>query len=91
MHVLLVGPEFEENLSLRYLASALVAAGHTASLSRFDSPEHTDQVVQQALREGPEKAGEDTRKPGGGQHEADRHQSLPRNGNRVQTAISTGE
>ena len=35
MHVLLVGPEFEENLSLRYLAAALRQAGHTASLARF--------------------------------------------------------
>jgi len=28
MHTLLVGPEFEENLSLRYLAAALQSAGH---------------------------------------------------------------
>ncbi len=53
MHVILVGPEFEENLSLRYLAAALREAGHTASLARFDSLEHVDGVVQQVLREQP--------------------------------------
>src|SRR5438034_9347503 len=53
MRVALVGPEFEENLSLRYLAAALRQAGHAASLARFDSPEYTDGVVQQVLRERP--------------------------------------
>jgi anaerobic magnesium-protoporphyrin IX monomethyl ester cyclase len=53
MHVLLVGPEFEENLSLRYLVAALRQAGHTASLARFDSPEYIEGVVQQARREKP--------------------------------------
>src|ERR1044071_2742415 len=53
MHVILVGPEFEENLSLRYLAAALVAAGHTTSLARFDSAEHSEGVIAQALREKP--------------------------------------
>src|SRR5438046_3091643 len=53
MHVMLVGPEFEENLSLRYLAAALQAAGHTVRLARFDSPEHCEGVVQQALHEQP--------------------------------------
>jgi anaerobic magnesium-protoporphyrin IX monomethyl ester cyclase len=53
MRVLLVGPEFEENLSLRYLAAALRQAGHTARLARFDSPEYTEGVVEQVLREQP--------------------------------------
>src|SRR5947209_9450277 len=53
MRIVLVGPEFEENLSLRYLAAALRQAGHAASLARFDSPEYTDGVVQQVLRERP--------------------------------------
>ena len=57
MHVVLVGPELEENLSLRYLAAALRAAGHTASLARFDSAEHTAAVVQQVRREQPELVG----------------------------------
>src|SRR5579863_7425621 len=53
MHVILVGPEFEENLSLRYLAAALRQAGHSASLARFDSPEYVEGVIQQVLREKP--------------------------------------
>src|ERR1043166_1013488 len=57
MHVVLVGPEFEENLSLRYLAAALQQAQHTASLARFDSPEYTGGVVQQVLREQPALVG----------------------------------
>src|SRR5438067_7373460 len=57
MHVVLVGPEFEENLSLRYLAAALRQTGHTASLARFDSPEYTEGVVQQVRRERPALVG----------------------------------
>src|SRR5579871_2039809 len=53
MRVLLVGPEFEENLSLRYLAAALQSAGHTAGLVRFDSREYLDGVVQQVMQEQP--------------------------------------
>jgi anaerobic magnesium-protoporphyrin IX monomethyl ester cyclase len=37
MRVLLVGPEREENLSLRYLAGSLLAAGHGAELAAFDT------------------------------------------------------
>jgi hypothetical protein len=53
VHVVLVGPEREENLSLRYLAAALRQAGHTASLARFDSPEHLDSAVRQVRHEQP--------------------------------------
>lgn len=53
MDVTLVGPEFEENLSLRYLAAAVAAAGHSASMARFDSAEYTEGVVQHVLREKP--------------------------------------
>jgi len=53
MRVTLVGPEFEENLSLRYLAAALQRAGHDASIARFDSKEYVEGVVQQVLRERP--------------------------------------
>lgn len=35
-HVALVGPEIEENLSLRYIASSLARAGHTAVLVPFN-------------------------------------------------------
>ena len=48
MHVLLVGPDLEENLSLRYLAAALVGAGHRATIARFDTMEDFHQVVEQA-------------------------------------------
>ncbi len=37
MRVLLVGPDLEENLSLRYLSSSLRAAGHEAEIAPFDS------------------------------------------------------
>ncbi|MGD8239757.1 MAG: cobalamin B12-binding domain-containing protein [Armatimonadota bacterium] len=57
MHVMLVGPEREENLSLRYLAAALRQAGHTAVLARFESAGHTDTVVEQAQRERPHLVG----------------------------------
>ena len=49
MNVLLVGPEFEENLSLRYLASALQSAGHTASMVRFDDEQYVPGVVSAAI------------------------------------------
>ncbi len=57
MHVTLVGPEFEENLSLRYLAAALTAAGFTASLARFDSLEHLDGIIERVRRERPRLIG----------------------------------
>ena len=37
MKVLLVGPDFEENLSIRYLSSALQAAGHDTTLAAFNN------------------------------------------------------
>jgi anaerobic magnesium-protoporphyrin IX monomethyl ester cyclase len=45
MHVLLVGPDFEENLSIRYLMSSLRAAGHDVAFAAFDRPTDTDQVL----------------------------------------------
>jgi anaerobic magnesium-protoporphyrin IX monomethyl ester cyclase len=48
MHVLLVGPDLEENLSLRYLSAALRAGGHRATIARFDSVHDFDRVVDQA-------------------------------------------
>lgn len=38
MRVLLVGPDYEENLSIRYLSSSLVNAGHEPVLAAFNSP-----------------------------------------------------
>jgi anaerobic magnesium-protoporphyrin IX monomethyl ester cyclase len=48
MRVLLAGPDFEENLSVRYLASSLIAAGHEAVLAVFNSAEDVEEVVGQA-------------------------------------------
>jgi anaerobic magnesium-protoporphyrin IX monomethyl ester cyclase len=48
MRVLLVGPDFEENLSLRYLAAALRARGHEAVLAPFNGPEDAASVVAAA-------------------------------------------
>ena len=45
MDVLLVGAELEENLALRYLASALEAAGHRPHFATFDNAEQTEDVV----------------------------------------------
>jgi radical SAM superfamily enzyme YgiQ (UPF0313 family) len=48
MRILLVGPDLEENLSLRYLSSALIAAGHTAKIATFDAPSDADRVLEAA-------------------------------------------
>jgi radical SAM superfamily enzyme YgiQ (UPF0313 family) len=37
MKVLLVGPDYEENLSIRYLSASLLAAGHDAILATFNT------------------------------------------------------
>jgi radical SAM superfamily enzyme YgiQ (UPF0313 family) len=44
MHVALVGPDLEENLSIRYLAGALKAAGHVATIVPFDTAADMDRV-----------------------------------------------
>jgi hypothetical protein len=38
--VILVGPEIEENLSLRYIASSLFAAGHSTEILPFNGDHH---------------------------------------------------
>ena len=48
MRVLLAGPDFEENLSIRYLASSLQAKGHEAPLAVFNSAEDVEAVAEQA-------------------------------------------
>jgi radical SAM superfamily enzyme YgiQ (UPF0313 family) len=48
MRILLVGPEREENLSLRYLSGSLLAAGHESHLVTFDSLEDLPMVVERA-------------------------------------------
>lgn len=48
MRILLVGPDFEENLSIRYLASSLQAEGHTTLLAVFNSADDVEAVAEQA-------------------------------------------
>jgi hypothetical protein len=48
MRVLLAGPDFEENLSVRYLASSLQAEGHEPLLAVFNSAEDVEAVAEQA-------------------------------------------
>jgi radical SAM superfamily enzyme YgiQ (UPF0313 family) len=50
--IALVGPELEENLSLRYLASSLTAAGFDPEIIPFDSPEHLPAVLAALLESG---------------------------------------
>lgn len=45
MRILLVGPDYEENLSIRYLASSLVASGHETALASFNSPADAEAVA----------------------------------------------
>jgi anaerobic magnesium-protoporphyrin IX monomethyl ester cyclase len=48
MRVLLVGPEEEENLSIRYLSSSLSAAGHCAEIAPFNRARDMDTIVERA-------------------------------------------
>ncbi|MBN2194621.1 MAG: cobalamin-dependent protein [Polyangiaceae bacterium] len=50
MRILLVGPEREENLSLRYLSSSLLAAGHQVQIAAFDSFDDLARVLDGARR-----------------------------------------
>jgi hypothetical protein len=57
MKVALIGAELEENLGLRYMASALEAAGHMAVIVPFNEEAEMVQVVRQVVREKPDIAG----------------------------------
>src|SRR5580700_7788018 len=48
MRVLLAGPDFEENLSIRYLASSLQTKRHETSLAVFNSADDVEVVAEQA-------------------------------------------
>jgi len=48
MRLLLVGPDLEENLSLRYLASSLRSAGHQPVIAAFDTRADVPAVVAAA-------------------------------------------
>lgn len=57
MNVSLVGAELEENLGLRYMASALEAAGHQVDIVPFASEYEIPDVVARVLKDQPEITG----------------------------------
>lgn len=57
MKVALIGAELEENLGLRYMASALEQAGHTAVIFPFNDAGDIQNVVRQVILFNPEIAG----------------------------------
>ena len=50
MKILLAGPDYEENLSIRYLSSSLLAAEHDTTLAAFNSPADIPSVAEAARR-----------------------------------------
>ena len=44
MHIVLVGPDLEENLSLRYLSSSLEAVGHVTAIVPFETASDLESV-----------------------------------------------
>ena len=57
MKVSLVGAELEENLGLRYMASALEAAGHQADIVPFASEYEIPDVVNRVVKDQPDITG----------------------------------
>jgi anaerobic magnesium-protoporphyrin IX monomethyl ester cyclase len=57
MHVALIGAELEENLGLRYMASALEQKGHTATIVPFNEEAEIPNVVSQVIKLAPDIAG----------------------------------
>lgn len=56
-HVALVGPEIEENLSLRYIASSLAKAGHAADILAFNSEADFPHVLAAIVEQAPALVG----------------------------------
>ena len=48
MRILLVGPDQEENLSVRYLSASLLGAGHDTELATFNSAADITAVAEAA-------------------------------------------
>jgi len=48
MKVLLAGPDYEENLSIRYLSASLLSGGHDTILTTFNSPVDASAVANAA-------------------------------------------
>ena len=57
MHVALIGAELEENLGLRYMASALEEKRHTATILPFNEEREIEKVVSQTLALRPDVVG----------------------------------
>jgi len=57
MKIALVGPELEENLGLRYIASSLEKRGHTADIVAFNDAGDIDDVVGTVLATSPDITG----------------------------------
>jgi len=57
MHIVLVGPELEENLTLRYLEAALVRDGHEVTLVVFDAPRDVDRAAKEIAASGADITG----------------------------------
>ncbi len=49
MRVVLVGPDLEDNLSIRYILGALEAEGHAAHLVRFDADNHLECTAREVM------------------------------------------
>ncbi len=57
MHIALVGPELEENLSLRYLRGALEAEGHNVTQVDFEAPRDIERAAREIVASGAAIAG----------------------------------
>ena len=57
MKVALIGAELEENLGLRYMASALEQKGHEAKVIAFNSDRDTSHTIEKTLTFGPDIIG----------------------------------
>ena len=57
MHIVLVGPELEENLTLRYLEGALLRDGHSVTLVVFDSARDVERAAKEIAGSGADIAG----------------------------------
>jgi anaerobic magnesium-protoporphyrin IX monomethyl ester cyclase len=56
-HVALVGPEIEENLSLRYIAATLSQGGHTSDIIAFNGPSDFAPAVARIVETNPPVVG----------------------------------
>jgi anaerobic magnesium-protoporphyrin IX monomethyl ester cyclase len=57
MKVALIGPELEENLSLRYLHASLTKDGHDARIMDFHSPDQIEAIAAEIIEWGTEIVG----------------------------------